>query len=134
MLNNGLDSSKFEKEWKLLGKQICQAIYAHPKIQKLKKSLKQKGYLLPEEMSEFIDISDRLKYDFIYKRYGPQESDGFKHFTQIWRQWFQDKGVISQKNSKQVNSVDHIVYGSTPDPVRFLLNFEEEVLGSKRKA
>jgi hypothetical protein len=122
--------SEFEGEWTELGQQICQAIYVKPETQKLKLALQKNGFLSLEEKSKFIDISDSTKYEIIYKKYGSEDSPGYKAFSQAWREWFQKKGVNSSEQRGQRNSVDHILFGSTPDPGQFLLHFEEEMLGS----
>jgi len=129
---DGFNLTEFEEQWTDLGKNICQAIYVHPDVQKLKNSLVKNGFLTLEEKSKFIDICDKTKYDIIYDKYGGAESDGYKSFSEQWRMWFQAKGVESQKNRSQRSSVDHILFGSTPDPVEFLLHFEHEMLGSMK--
>lgn len=121
---------EFDKEWLELGKQICQAVYINPNVQKIKQSLQKNGYLTPEEKSEFINISDMTKYEIIYDKYGEEKSEGYKKFSEKWKQWFQEKGVGSSQNRDQHNSVEHILFGSTPDPEQFLLHFEHEILGS----
>jgi hypothetical protein len=122
-----MDIEQFEKEWTELGVQICQSVYQNPVVQKIKDSLKKNGFLTLEEKSEFINISDRIKYEIIYAKYGLEGSAGYKTFSEAWKEWFQNKGVESSKNRGQRNSVEHILFGSTPDPERFLTKFEEEV-------
>jgi hypothetical protein len=125
-----MDIQKFEKEWTDLGVEICQAIYTHPEIQKIKNSLQKNGFLTLEEKSQFINICDETKYQVIYAKYGQDGSQGYKDFSAAWQEWFQNKGVGSNKDRGQRNSVEHILFGSTPDPAPFLLHFEEETLGS----
>ena len=127
-----MDIEQFEKEWTELGIEICQAIYIHPTIQELKGSLQKNGYLTLDEKSDFINICDAVKYQLIYAKYGPEGSQGYKDFSDSWQEWFQRKGVGSALNRGQRNSVEHILFGSTPDPAPFLLHFEEETLGSLR--
>lgn len=106
---------------------ICRAIYEHPKIRALKINLEKNGFLNLEEKSSFIDICDMVKYEIIYDKYGPENSEGYQKFSGYWKEWFQSKGVESQKHRGQRNSVDHIMFGSTPDPVVFLTKFDEEI-------
>lgn len=127
-----MDINKFEREWITLGIKISQAIYTNPKTQILKANLQKNGFLSLEEKSEFINICDKTKYDVIYATYGPEGSEGYKEFSEKWQEWFQNKGVGSAKNRGQRNSVEHILFGSTPDPAPFLLHFEEEILGSMK--
>ena len=127
MINNHFDPSEFEKEWTALAVEVCKAIFNHPKIKESKANLEKNGFLTLEEKSAFIDICDMVKYSVIYEKYGPEKSEGYQKFSNYWKQWFQEKGVESQKNRGQRNSVDHIMFGSTPDPVVFLTKFDEEI-------
>jgi hypothetical protein len=122
----------FDKEWLELGKQICQAVYTNSKVQEIKHALQKNGFLTLEEKSEFINICDKTKYEIIYATYGDEKSEGYKEFSKSWEEWFQQKGVGSSQNRGQRNSVEHILFGSTPDPEQFLLHFEHEILGSMK--
>ncbi len=129
---DSFDLNQFEQEWTQLGREICQAVYVNPRIQEIKHSLQKNGFLTLEEKSEFINICDKTKYDVIYTKYGQENSEGYKNFSVAWKDWFQEKGVSSVQNRGQRNSVDHILFGSTPDPKQFLLYFEQEILGSMK--
>ncbi len=133
MTERSLDFEKFDAEWTQLGREICQAVYTSPRIQELKDALQKHGYLTLDEKSEFINICDTTKYQIIYERFGEEGSEGYRQFSLLWKDWFQEKGVESMKDRGQRSSVDHILFGSTPDPIQFLLHFEEEMLGSMRK-
>jgi hypothetical protein len=126
------DIPQFEKDWTYLARKICQAVYTRPEIQNLKNGLIKNGFLTLEEKSLFIDICDKVKYDAIYEKFGSADSEGYKAFSKSWQEWFQAKGVESQKDRNQRSSVDHILFGSTPDPIEFLLHFEHEMLGSMK--
>jgi len=125
-----MDVSQFENEWTELGIEICQAVYTNPKTQELKGALQKNGFLTLEQKSEFINICDKTKYDIIYAKFGVEGSEGYKKFSDEWKDWFQNKGVESSRDRGQRNSIDHILFGSTPDPEPFLLHFEHEILGS----
>ena len=129
-MNNGFDYKQFDAEWVKLGREICQALYTKPEIQGIKNELQKNGFLTLDEKSQFIDICDGTKYELIYKKYGDEKSEGYKVFSKAWQEWFKEKGVGSAINRGQRNSVEHILFGSTPDPIQFLLHFEEEMLGS----
>ena len=129
---SSIDFQDFETEWVQLGREICQAVYTNPRMQEIKNQLQKNGFLTLEEKSEFINICDTIKYELIYKKYGDEHSQGYKTFSAAWQDWFQEKGVGSNQNRGQRNSVDHILFGSTPDPIQFLLHFEEEMLGSMK--
>jgi hypothetical protein len=130
--NFSQDFDKFDDDWTQLGREICQAVYVNKDIQKIKNSLQTNGFLTLEEKSEFINICDKTKYELIYAKYGDEKSEGYKKFSRAWEAWFQQKGVGSAQNRGQRNSVEHILFGSTPDPAQFLLHFEEEMLGSMK--
>ena len=123
----------FERAWTHLGREICHAVYANPKIQKIKHAFQKNKMLTLEEKSEFIDICNKTKYKLIYEKFGKDGSKGYKQFSSQWQSWFQQKGVESEKNRRQKSSVDHILFGSTPDPATFLFHFEEEMLGSMKQ-
>jgi hypothetical protein len=125
-----LSFEEFDKEWLDLGRKICQAVYTNKRTQEIKHALQKNGFLTLEEKSEFINICDKTKYDIIYATYGDEKSEGYKVFSAAWKDWFQKKGVESSHNRGQRNSVEHILFGSTPDPAQFLLHFEHEILGS----
>ena len=127
-MNKDSNFEAFDKEWLKLGKKICQAIYTDPHVEKIRQALQKNGFLTLDEKSEFINICDKTKYQIIYEKYGKEDSEGYKKFSKSWEKWFQEKGVASNENRGQRNSVEHILFGSTPDPVRFLSKFEEEVL------
>ena len=123
----------FEHEWTKLGREICQAIYIIPRIQELKHSLQKNGSMTMAENGDFIELCNKTKYDLIYAKYGPDKSPGYITFSKAWQAWFEGKGVGSSMNRGQRNSVEHILFGSTPDPTQFLLHFEEEMLGSMQE-
>ena len=125
-----MDFEQFDRDWTHLGREICQAVYVKEETQALKTSLQKKGYLTLEEKSEFITICDTTKYDLIYQKFGDEKSDGYEKFSHAWEAWFQQKGIGSSQQRGQQNSVEHILFGSTPDPEEFLMHFEEEMLGS----
>jgi hypothetical protein len=106
--HNTPDIAQFESEWVDLARKICQVVYTKPEVQVLKNVLVKNGYLTLEEKSRFIDVCDQTKYEIIYARYGDADSEGYKTFSQLWQNWFQAKGVESQKFRNQKSSVDHI--------------------------
>ena len=131
-MNKDSNFEAFNKEWLELGKEICQAIYTDPSVQKIKHALQKNDFLSLDEKSEFINICDKTKYEIIYAKYGGEDTEGYKKFSKNWESWFQEKGVGSAENRGQRNSVEHILFGSTPDPEQFLLHFEHEMMGSMK--
>jgi hypothetical protein len=130
MNSTDFNFDRFDADWLLLGKEICQAVYINPEIQTIKKEFQKNGFLSLEQKSQFINICDTTKYAKIYEKYGEEGTQGYKDFSKDWERWFQEKGVGSAQNRGQRNSVEHILFGSTPDPEQFMFHFEEEMLGS----
>lgn len=133
LTTGGFNFKDFDAEWTQIGREICQVIYTNARIQEIKHALQKNGFLTLEEKSDFINICDKTKYDLIFQKYGKEQSESYKQFSARWQQWFKEKGVESEKDRGQRSSVDHILFGSTPDPEQFLLHFEEEMLGSMNK-
>jgi hypothetical protein len=127
------DIKAFEILWTEIASEICQAIYVKKEIQIIKQSLQKNGYLTLEEHSKFIDICNKTKYEVIYAKFGHEDTEGYTNFSKNWQEWFTHKGVKSREIRKQQSSVDHILFGSTPDPEQFLLHFEHEIMGSLEK-
>lgn len=116
---------EFEKQWKDLAQKIGQAIITHPRVIELKNNLEKNGFLTLDEKSEFIIIADKIKYDLIYSQYGPHDSEGYEQFREIWQKWLGAKGVVSAESvSKSQENANHFMYGSTPDPEKFLREFK----------
>ena len=120
----------FEAEWRKLCVEISQTVYTQQETQKLKYILQTNGFLIDDEKSRFIEICDKYKYEVIEKKFGKHGTEGYKVFSKSGEEWFQKKGVESEHSKGQRDSVEHIMFGSTPDPEKFLLNFEHEALGS----
>lgn len=131
--NKGPKFDEFDQEWLQLGRKICQKIYTNERVQEIKNSLQKNGFLTLEEKSEFINLCDKIKYEVIFEKYGQENSEGYKVFSSAWKDWFQQKGVESSHDRGQRNSVEHILFGSTPDPEQFLLHFEHEILGTMKE-
>ncbi len=123
-MNKVFNSEEFEKEWRALAQKICADVLAHPQIQELKAQLDTNGFLNLEQKSEFITAADKIKYDLIFEQYGSLDSDTYKQFRSFWQEWLKSKGVASMKvQSNTQSNVDHFLYGSTPDPEKFLKEF-----------
>lgn len=121
---NLADVEEFEKEWVGLAEEVIRRIFKDPDIQILKTQLREKGQLSVPERSKFIIVVDKIKYDLIFKKYGPVESEGFKSFTRHWEQWLAHRGVARNKaHNLFEENINHLLFGSTPDPEKFLQEF-----------
>lgn len=115
---------EFEKEWVSLSEEVIRRIFDDPDIQELKNKLREKGHLTVPQRSKFITIVDKIKYDLIFKKYGPVGSEGFKSFTRHWEQWLAHRGVARNKPKNLFEeNINHLLFGSTPDPEQFLREF-----------
>lgn len=130
MINNNYDTSDFENQWRILSIRISQTLYILPEIQRLKHSLQTNGFLTLEEKSKFINLCNQVKYQVIEEEYGKEGTEGYNKFNESWKAWFETKGVESEHSKGQRDSIEHIMFGSTPDPERFIMNFEQEIMGS----
>lgn len=116
---------EFEKEWVGLAEEVIRRIFKDPDIQVLKTKLRENGKLTVQERSKFITIVDQIKYDLIFKRYGPVQSEGFKSFTRHWEQWLAHRGTSRNKPDNLFEeNINHLLFGSTPDPEQFLREFK----------
>lgn len=115
------ENQAFEEEWIGVAKEIAKRILELPEIKELKNNLNNNGFLSVEEKSQFIAITNKVKYDVIYEKYGKPESDTFEKFNQRWKAWFNNKGTESESRwGKKLTNEEHIIFGSTPDAEEFL--------------
>lgn len=114
----------FEKQWQELANKIATTISNNEQIVQLKKNLETNGFLTSEEKSEFITLADKIKYDLIYDQYGAHDSEGYQVFKDFWQKWLGAKGVVSEESvSKSQENANHFMFGSTPDPEKFLREY-----------
>ncbi len=118
-----MDQEVFEEIWTQLAEQICDAIYQDPRIQAMKQDFLHKGFLSLEQKSDFITTSDAIKYEIIHKKFGETETVGYKDFVTSWQLWFKNKSGHTPQVSGKAGIVEHILFGSTPDPEEFLRNY-----------
>ena len=113
-----------------MGKEICQAIYNNPRMQEIKQALQKNGFLTLEEKSEFINICDKIKYDIIYAKYGAEDCEGYKTFQRKpGKIGFRKKAWAAPKPRPAQQRGAYFIRQYS-GPVRFLNNFEEEVLNT----
>jgi len=91
-----------------------------PKSGKSGNRCKKNGFLTLEEKANLLTFATRPNTKLFTPNTAMKISEGYKKFSEDWKAWFQEKGVGSSQNRGQRNSVEHILFGSTPDPVQFL--------------
>ena len=115
----------FEEQWIRLARQICRLVYANPRVSEMREKLNKQGFLSLDEKSEFILISDGIKNDVLTEEFGKPGEDRFEEFRQAWQEWFANKKSLREDGSDGLAEpvVNHILFGSTPDPETFLREY-----------
>ena len=114
---------QFEEQWLKIAEEVCSRILVVPEIQTMRERVKAGVILTPEDRSDFISISNRVKYEVIHELFGLYGTDGFKVFREAWKHWFNNKNAPKfQLEHRRLTNAEHIVYSSTPDPEEFLTN------------
>lgn len=115
------ENQEFEKTWLADAKEICQRILDNSEIKTMKDSFRATGFLTVEQQSAFIGVCNKIKYDFIYEKYGQSGTPEFEQFNARWKAWFNDKGSDTVSHwGKRLTNEEHIIFGSTPEPEQFL--------------
>lgn len=124
---------EFDREWVNLAEEVIHRIFASSEIQELKNKFRENGHLSVTERSKFITLVDTIKYEVIFGKYGPAGSDGFRAFTANWENWLKLKGIVRDKpvNLFEEN-INHLLFGSTPDPEQFLREYQLYEDGEKQ--
>jgi len=121
------DPEEFEREWIGLAEEIVKRVFSNERVQQLKDKLRSSGSLTWEEKSEFITISDGIKTEMIREHYGDESSPGYQNFLDQWQEWQKERGRKREKGANLYEqNIDHLLYGSTPDPEQFLREFKIE--------
>jgi hypothetical protein len=115
----------FATEWFALAKTIVERIGQDPEIIAMRKDYQEKGQLTLDQRGQFIAVANRIKGEVMHGEYGPDGSDTYKQFTERWRHWYDNKGVVSNSQvGRRLTNEEHIVYSSTPDAEEFFRNME----------
>lgn len=123
-MSTSTEPKQFKDEWFELAKVIAERIYADSEVQHLRQSFEANKKLTFEERSNFITIANRIKYEVIHETYGPDGSESFNEFKKRWRDWYDNKGVISTSQAgRRLTNEEHIIYSSTPEAEEFFINF-----------
>lgn len=119
------DPADFEKQWIALNEKVVDKLLAHEEIQRIKAKVRTQGHITPEDRNEFIDLVNKVKYEIIYNDFGPEGSEGYKQFLKSWQHWQKLRGAgRPQGDNMYENNINHLLYGSTPDPDIFLKDFD----------
>ena len=126
MLNSKMwEPSEFEKEWIKIAEEIVRKLLENPTIQEIKKKVREQGHVTIEDRDQFIELVNKIKYECIYAKYGEAGSEQYKAFEEAWRNWQKEKGTARPQGQNMFeDNINHLLYGSTPDPDRFLKDFD----------
>ena len=125
MIEAAWDPAEFEKQWVELNEQVVNTLLAHEEIQKIKEKVRGQGHVTPEDRNQFIDLVNKVKYELIYDQFGPEGSAGYEQFLKSWQHWQKLRGAARpQGENVYENNINHLLYGSTPDPDMFLKDFD----------
>ncbi len=114
----------FEKTWTDCVERIVKAIMADPTIQKIKEEVRTNGHVTSEHKDQFITKVNEIKNQHIEADYGSSDSETYKTFVHSWEHWqkLRGKDRPPAENMFEEN-LNHLLYGSTPDPDLFLRDF-----------
>ncbi len=119
------DPVEFEKEWIALAEEVVRQLMANPLMQEIKEKVRSQGHITIEDRDQFIQIVNKIKYDCIYEKFGEDGSESYKRFADAWQNWQKLKGRARPQGENMFeDNINHLLYGSTPDPDRFLQDFD----------
>lgn len=119
------DPAEFEQQWIKLNEEVVNRLLAHSEIQRIKEKVRSQGHVTPEDRNQFIDLVNKVKYELIYTQFGPEGSEGYEQFLKSWQHWQKLRGAgRPQGENVFENNINHLLYGSTPDPDSFLKDFD----------
>ncbi len=119
------EPAEFEKEWVALAEEVINQLLANEIIQQIKQRVRSQGHVTIEDRDQFISLVNKIKYDYIYAKYGTEETDSYKRFVESWQRWQKLKGTARPQGENMFeDNINHLLYGSTPDPDTFLKDFD----------
>lgn len=115
---------EFEKTWVACVEKIVNDIMADPEIQKIKEEVRNRGHVADEHKDQFIIKVNEIKNRHIEADYGTPGTETYQHFVHAWQHWQKLKGKDRPKGENMFeDNMNHLLYGSTPDPDLFLRDF-----------
>ncbi len=119
------DPEQFEKQWIAVNEEVIKRVMADSTIQQIKERVRTKGKIDEDDRNDFIGLVNKLKYDVIYETFGKEGSASYEEFLQAWQHWQKLRGTgRPQGTNIYENNINHLLYGSTPDPDYFLQDFD----------
>lgn len=119
------DPEEFEKIWMGCTEKMVAAIMADPDIQTIKEQVRTEGHVTDEHKQQFISKVNEIKNKHIEDQFGPEGSEGYLKFVHAWEHWLKLRGKDRPKSQNMFEeNINHLLYGSTPDPDLFLRDFD----------
>ncbi|HEX3095774.1 MAG TPA: hypothetical protein VHQ20_01505 [Patescibacteria group bacterium] len=119
------DLEEFQNQWIKVSEEVIAELMANSDIEKIKQNVRSKGHVEFEDRDQFINLVNKIKYEVIYKKFGPEDSDGYKAFEKAWQHWHNNKATSMAKPENMFEeNIYHLMFGSTPDPDAFLKDFD----------
>ncbi len=119
------DPVEFEKSWIASCESIVNQIMADKDIQEIKEEVRGQGHVTAEHKDKFITKVNEIKNKVIESSYGNPESETYLQFVHAWQHWQKLKGKDRPKSENMFeDNINHLMYGSTPDPDLFLRDFD----------
>ena len=115
----------FEEQWVRLARIICREVYADPLVKTMREKLLKDGFLTLEEKNQFILVCDGIKNKILDEEFGQPGGERFEEFRRHWQEWFKVKSGRHYEGDGGPAEpvVNHILFGSTPDPETFLREY-----------
>ncbi len=119
------DPEIFEKEWIKVAEEVIKQLMANPDIETIKQKVRTQGHIAMDDREQFINLVNKIKYDVIFGKYGPEESESYKFFVKAWQNWHKLRATfIPKPENMYEDNIHHLLFGSTPDPDNFLKDFD----------
>lgn len=119
------DVEDFEKEWIKVTEDVVKHLMANEEIEKIKQKVRAQGHVEFEDRDQFINLVNEIKYDVIYAKYGKEDSETYKEFVKQWQRWHKLKATsLPRPQNMFEDNIYHLLFGSTPDPDKFLKDFD----------
>lgn len=120
-----LNPEEFEKAWVHIAEEIIKELMADPQIEAIKSKVRHSGHVELDDRNQFIEIVNRIKYEVIFKHFGEEGSESYEQFRKMWQQWQSMKGTARPQGENVFEeNINHLLFGSTPDPDYFLRDFD----------
>ncbi len=119
------DPEEFEKSWVKCVEGIVEDIMANSDIQQIKEEVRTKGHIAPEHVDQFIVKVNEIKNSHVESQYGKEGSETYLKFVHSWQHWQKLRGKLRPKAANMYeDNINHLLFGSTPDPDMFLRDFD----------